>query len=143
MTRVEFSTFVEASLQSAMRLAEEYSGRSLPSRFAFQWLGQALIRENIVEVIVSRVFVDENHIYPCVDIGVGDLLDDGTPVIVALVAGYAPKPFGKNWQGKEGPFIQLSKLSGNRFSTRYKAYRWGEINCLAFITPGMKNLKDQ
>lgn len=56
---------------------------------------------------MERVFVDEDHIYPCVDIGVGDLLEDGSLLIVASVAGYAPRSFGENWTGRKGPFIHI------------------------------------
>ena len=43
----------------------------------------------------------------CVDIGVGDILPDGALIIQASIAGYEPRPFGKNWHGKEGPFIHM------------------------------------
>jgi hypothetical protein len=48
---------------------------------------------------MRRVFVDEDHIRPCVDIGVGDLLDDGTPVIMANVAGYRQGRFRRTGLG--------------------------------------------
>jgi hypothetical protein len=87
---------------------------------------------------VNRVYVDLENIYPCVDIGVGDLAHDGSPIIVANVAGYSPKPFQKNWTGREGPFVfiigqpYLDKLAGSH-SPSNRAFR--------FITPDMKNLK--
>jgi len=104
-----------------------------------RWLGHdALIDEGIVEAIVNRVYVDQENIYPCVDIGVGDLSDDGSPIIIANVAGYSPRPFQKNWTGREGPFVfiigqpYLDKLAGN-YSPSNRAF--------GFITPDMKNLK--
>jgi 4-amino-4-deoxy-L-arabinose transferase-like glycosyltransferase len=45
----------------------------------------------------QRVSYREDHIYPCVDIGVEDILDNGTVVITARTAGYEPRPFEKNW----------------------------------------------
>jgi hypothetical protein len=64
------------------------------------WVAQTpRITENIVEQIVKRVFIDEEHIYPCVDLGVGDLLEDGSLLIVGNVSGHAPRPFGQNWTG--------------------------------------------
>jgi hypothetical protein len=67
-----------------MRLAEEKCGNELPHRIAFQWLGLShpVVSENIVEHIVSRVLMDDEHIFPCVDIGVGDVLENGTLLIV-------------------------------------------------------------
>jgi hypothetical protein len=63
-------------------------------------------------LLVDRVFVSDDQIYPCVDIGVGDLSDGGTPIIMANVAGYTPRPFQKNWTGRDGPFVFIV---GQRF----------------------------
>jgi len=92
--------------------------------------------ENIVEHVVSRVFVDDEHIFPCVDIGVGDVLEDGTLLIVGNVAGYAARPFGRNWTGRDGPFVRivggpfLNKMAG-------KKDHWSPDKPFAFITPDM------
>lgn len=51
------------------------------------------MEEGIVEAIVSRVWVDTENIYPSVDIGVGNLTEDGSPIVVANVAGFSPRPF--------------------------------------------------
>lgn len=109
MTRSEFTKFVESSLEAAVRYAEEYSGQTLPRKIAFRWLApeNQPIEADAVHTIVERVFVDEEHIWPCVDIGVYDLLKDGTVLIGATVAGYPPRPFGKNWSGTDGPFILM------------------------------------
>jgi hypothetical protein len=87
---------------------------------AFQWLGRKSepLRVGIVDAIVDRVYVSEDAIYPCVDLGVGDLLDDGTPLVVANVAGYPPKPFGENWTGRPGPFV---RIIGGRFMSKVNA----------------------
>jgi hypothetical protein len=118
MKREEFAAFVAKTLEDVILLAEQKGGKKLPRRFAFQWLlgrSSSRVTENIVEHIVQRVFVDEEHIYPCVDIGVGDLLEDGSLLIVGSVAGYAACPFGKNWTDREG---RSYTLSVNRFSTK-------------------------
>jgi hypothetical protein len=109
MTRDGFKRFVAETLEAVIQLAERETGKSLPRKIAFRWFTQKSepIRENIVEHITERVFIDEEHIYPCVDIGVGDILDDGTVLIMANVAGYSPRPFGKNWHGEDGPFIHI------------------------------------
>ena len=109
MTRAEFSRFVESTLESAIQFAETHSGRPLPRRIAFAWMGRKMdpIQSGVIEEIVNRVFVDEDHIYPCVDIGVESLVDDRTVLMLASVAGYPPKPFGKNWSGTERPFIYM------------------------------------
>jgi hypothetical protein len=122
MDRRTFIAFVETTLEEVVKLAEEKARRKFSRKLAFQWLGKnkPCVTDGIAEYITDRVFVDEEHIYPCVDLGVGDLLDDGTILIVASVAGYAPRAFGKNWTGREGPFVHiigapfLSLLSGKR-----------------------------
>jgi hypothetical protein len=138
-TKAEFTAFVERSLQEVIKFAEDYTGTILPRKVKFRWLGQdAVMDEEIVEAIVNRVYVDPENIYPCVDIGVGDLAHDGSPIIIANVAGYSPKPFQKNWTGREGPFVfiigqpYLNKLAG-KHSPSSAAF--------CFITPDMKNLK--
>jgi hypothetical protein len=52
--------------------------------------------ENIVEQIVNHAFIDEEHIYPFVDLGGGDLLEDGSLLIVGNVEGCPPRTFGRN-----------------------------------------------
>lgn len=122
MTRTDFHDFVSQTLEEVIKLAEKESGKVLSREIIFRWFTQTSepIKENITQHITNKVFVDEENIYPCVDIGVGDILEDGTLVIFANIAGYSPKPWGKNWQGKEGPFIHiigeqfLSKVGKNK-----------------------------
>src|SRR5215469_2882567 len=113
MYREEFSTFVSQTLEDVVQFAEEKAGQKLPRTLAFQWLGPSHSRTtgNIVEEIVKRVFMDEEHIYPCVDLGVADLLDNGSLLIVGNVAGYGPRRFGQNWTGRQGPFIPIVGIS--------------------------------
>ncbi len=138
-TKAEFTAFVARTLEEVIQFAEAHTRKVLSRNMKFRWLGHdALIDEGIVEAIVNRVYVDPENIYPCVDIGVGDLSDDGSPIIIANVAGYDPRPFQKNWTGREGPFVfiigqpYLDKLTGNN-SPSSRAFR--------FITPDMNNLK--
>lgn len=109
MTKEDFQGFVEKTLEEVIQLVEKESGKSLSRKIAFRWFSQKTepITENIVQHITDKVFIDEEHIYPCVDIGVGDILEDGTLLIFANIAGYSPKPWGINWHGKEGPFIHI------------------------------------
>lgn len=79
--------------------------------------------------------MDTEHIYPCVDIGVGDLLDDETLLIVGNVAGYPPTLFGRNWTGREGPFVYIV---GSPFLARIdgKAHTWSpESGSFGYTTP--------
>jgi len=138
-TKAEFTAFVERTLGEVIQFAEEHTRTVLPRKMKFRWLGHDAIRdEGIVEAIVEKVYVDSENIYPCVDIGVGDLSDDGLLIIIANVAGYSPRPFQKNWTGRDGPFVFiigrpfLDKLAGNN-SPSNRAF--------SFITPDMKNLK--
>ena len=109
MTRGEFKLLVVDTIEAVIRLAEKKTGKALPRKIAFKWFSQTStpLRGGIVEHITERVFIDEEHIYPCIDIGVGDILADGTVLIHANVAGYSPRPFQKNWTGREGPFVYI------------------------------------
>ena len=117
MDRAAFSAHIARTLEEVISLAEEKAKKPLSREFAFQWLGKGHLRvtEDVVEHIVQRVFIDSEHIYPCVDIGVGDVLEDGSLLIVANVAGYPPCPFQRNWTGRDGPFVHIV---GNPFLAR-------------------------
>jgi hypothetical protein len=136
MNREDFAAFVARTLDDIVQVAEEKCGKQSSRKIAFVWLGNShrIVSENIVEHIVERVFVDEEHIYPCVDIGVGDLLDDGTLLIVGSVAGYAPRPFGQNWTGRDGRFV---RIVGNPFVNKMagKKDSWAPDKAFVFITP--------
>ena len=112
MTRTDFSKFVEQTLEEAIRLAEQHTGATLPREIVFRWMTQRdPIHDGIVDVIVNRVFVDDEHIYPVVDIGVVDLTEDGKPIVIANVAGYPPCSFRKNRMDRDGPFIYLLPIA--------------------------------
>src|SRR6266702_8111002 len=136
MTREQFGKFVEKTIEEVIRIAEEQCGKALPRKYSFRWLGRShpVVEQNAMEHIVKRVFVDEEHIYPCVDLGVADLLEDGSLLIVSNVAGYAPRPFGQNWTGREGPFVPVVGLPLlNRMAG--KAANWSPDGTFAFVTP--------
>ena len=139
MDRESFASLVARTLEEVIVLAEETTHKKLPRRFAFQWLGKPTpwVTENIVDYIMQRVYIDAEHIRPCVDIGVGDLLEDGTLLIVANVAGYEPCAFRRNWTGREGPFVYIV---GNPLMARMegKAHDWKpESGAFGFSIPGM------
>ncbi len=140
MKREEFADFVGRTIEEVICLAEEKSGKTLQRKYSFRWLGRShpSVSDHVVEHIVERVFVDEDHIYPCVDIGVGDILPDGSLLIVGSVAGYAPRPFGPNWTGRMGPFVHVV---GQPFLDRIagKHTEWSE-GVFSYIIPDMKKL---
>jgi hypothetical protein len=144
MNRADFTSFVQQTLEDVVRYAEEHTGSNLPRPVAFQWLGDrhkrngAPLRVGIVEAIVERVYIDEQHIYPCVDIGVGDILDDGTPLVVANVAGYGPRPFQKNWTDRQGPFVYII---GQPFLEKLKAQTPSSGGAFGFLIPDMNKLR--
>jgi hypothetical protein len=106
MKKEEFRAFIEKSIEDVIRHAEYMTGMKLPRTIAFQWLGRdsPIVRKDIVEEILGRVFVTEEEIYPCVDLGPSEVLD-GTLLLQANIAGYSPRPFQKNWTGSDGPFV--------------------------------------
>ena len=95
------------------------------------------LRSGVIDALVERIFVDEDKIYPCVDLGVVDILDDGTPLVCAAAAGFSPGPFARNWTDREGPFV---RIVGNAFLAKMegKAYQNGPL--IEFLTPDMKHL---
>jgi hypothetical protein len=138
-TKGEFTVFVKQTVEDVIQFAERYTGKTLSRSIGFRWITQAEpIREGIAEAIVNGVYVDEDHIFPCVDIGVGDLSEDGTPLIVASVAGYSACPFQKNWTGREGPFVFII---GQPFLSRLAGKEVDSNESFQFLIPDMKNLE--
>ena len=120
MTRDEFKKFVESTLEELIRFAEDKIKARLPHKMTFQWMfhEDERITEGIAEAITDRVYIDESHIYPCVDIGPVDLCEDGTLLIQAIVSGHQPREFGINWTGREGPFVFAL---GQRLADRFRS----------------------
>jgi hypothetical protein len=111
MTRDEFTSFTERTIENVIQAAEAKCGRKLSRDIRFQWLGHKPIEGNVVEELVSKVFVDSDHIYPCVDFGVGAVDQTGRTLLGANIAGYQPGPFGPNWTGHEGPYVYVAGAS--------------------------------
>ena len=108
MEREAFISFVEKSIREVIALTAAELRTTFSDRVFLRWWPHPeLVTANIAEAIANRVYESENAIRPCVDIGVIDITADGTPVIVALIAGYPACPFGKNWRGTAGPFIYI------------------------------------
>jgi hypothetical protein len=136
MNREEFSTLVSATLENVAQFAELKAGQKLPRKFAFQWSGRShpRVRENIVEYIVERVFIDEEHVYPDVHLGVADLLEDGSLLILGIVFGNERKPYGHRWMGNEGPFHPMVGISFLNKLAGIPDYFWPD-ETFHFITP--------
>jgi hypothetical protein len=120
MTREEFKTHVEETIESCIQEAEKRVGQKFERRYCFNWIAaktEPVPQEQVAEFITERTYVDSEHIYPCFDIGVGDMLDDGRLLLVGYRAGYAPRPWGKNWTGRDGPFV---RIMGQKFIDRYE-----------------------
>jgi hypothetical protein len=119
MTREEFKTHVEATIESSIQQAEKRIGQRLERRYCFNWIGaktEPVPQERVVEFITQHAYIDSEHIYPCFDIGVGEMLDDGRLLLVGYRASYPPRPWGKNWTGRDGPFVFLL---GQKFLDNY------------------------
>jgi hypothetical protein len=139
LARETFAEFTRQAIESAVRTAEEKSGRSLSRELRLQWLGKrGVIDSGIVEELVSRVFVAPDLIYPCVDLGVAGTDPEGRTLLVANVAGYAPGPFGKNWTGTDGPYVLIVGAPLLNGATLPRTWKGGG---LAFTSPGSSGKK--
>src|SRR5258708_36167266 len=109
MKIAEFKEHASERIEASIRKAEVDLGKTLPRTLAFRWLSPQgpTVTAAIEEEVARLAFVDDEHIYPCVDIGPLELDGDGRLVIGALRAGFAPRPFGLNLKGEPGPFILI------------------------------------
>jgi len=108
MTREAFKAHVQETIDSFIQETEKRIGQRLERRYCFNWIGaknEPVPQEQVAEFITQQAYVDAEHIYPCFDIGVGEMLDDGRLLLVGYRASYPPRPWGKNWTGRDGPFV--------------------------------------
>jgi hypothetical protein len=106
MVRSEFKQLCHDALMAVIELAEEHHKQPLSRECYLRWFpGQDLIRDNVVDALVDKLYTSETEIHPCCDIGVAEVTEDGIPVIIALVSGHKPGPFvEQSWSGRPGPF---------------------------------------
>jgi len=110
VTRDAFKTHVQETIEGVICDAEKRVCVQLGRRYCFNWMGaksEPVPEGQVVEFITQHVYIDPDHIYPCVDIGVGDILDDGRLLLIGGRAGYPPCEWRKNWTGREGPFVPI------------------------------------
>jgi hypothetical protein len=110
MTRDEFKAHVVETIEGIIREAERRVGQSLSRNYCFNWIGaksEPIAQEQVVEFITQQTYIDADNIYPCFDLGVGDILDDGRLLLNGYRAGYPPRAWGKNWTGRDGPFVPI------------------------------------
>lgn len=109
MTRDEFIGHTEKTLSELKLYAELYSGRELQNDFELEWQFKVKIyakgKNEVVELIVDKVYRDKNNIYPCVDLIVDKITEDNRLYIIGRIARYEPREFGKGWSNRPGPFI--------------------------------------
>jgi hypothetical protein len=109
MRLAEFKTHIADRIEASIQNAETYLGRKLPRNPAFRWISPAgpLVTDSIVDEIARCAFIDEDHIYPCIDMGPLEIDPNGRLIIGGIRSGHAPGPFAKNWKGEVGPFILI------------------------------------
>ena len=110
MTRDALKKHIDETIESIIQEAESRAGRPLPRRYCFGCVKPSRVhteQEQVSEFLAQEVFVDEEHIYPCFDLILGDILDDGRLLFVGYRAGFKPRPWGKNYTGRDGPFVRM------------------------------------
>ncbi len=110
MTKPDFEKFVDKTLDEIFLFAEIYTKRIDLNEREFQWLIKdspvVTERREIISAITSVVFIAPDKIYPCVDLQIMEVKDK-TIVLKAWFANYEPRPFGKGWSNRPGPFIYV------------------------------------
>jgi hypothetical protein len=111
MSLEEFLNFVDKTIGELILYAELHAGQEFNNYdLEFQWLSYDKTvtrgRENIVYEITDKVYIDADKIYPCVDLII-EKPHSTEPILKILGgrAGYEPRPFGRGWSNRPGPFI--------------------------------------
>lgn len=99
-------TVGELILYAELHAGQDFSDHEL--EFEWQSYNRTVTkgRESIVYEITDKVFVAEDKIYPCVDLII-EKPNSREPIlkITGGRAGYEPRPFGRGWSNRPGPFI--------------------------------------
>jgi hypothetical protein len=106
MTRDDFKKYVEDTIEGFIQEAEKRIGHALPRRYCFGYCNPPRViaeQEQVSEYLAQLVFVDEEHIYPCFDLILDDILDDGRLLFVGYRAHFKPRPWEQGFM-QPGPF---------------------------------------
>jgi len=107
MSFEDFYHFVNKTIDELIETAEIYRNTKFDfHEIEFQWvsLPPVLGREAVIFEIMDKIYVDEEHIYPCVDL-IFRGIKNGVLKIQGTRANYPPRAFGIGWSGRLGPFI--------------------------------------
>jgi hypothetical protein len=110
MTRDDFKKHVEETIEGIIQEGEKRAGHALPRRYCFGFCNPPRVtaeQDQVSEHLAQLVFVDEEHLYPCFDLILDDILDDGRLLFVGYRANYPPRLWGKNHSGRDGPFVRM------------------------------------
>ncbi|MBZ0203427.1 MAG: hypothetical protein K8I03_10475 [Ignavibacteria bacterium] len=113
MDKESFKKFTEDALKNILLFGEAFHRKPLPQKIVFQWgYGdkKERFRENLSQIIVDnpRVYIDEDHINPFLDLVVLDILPSNETLIGCYVSGHELRSFPeRNWNGPPGPYIYL------------------------------------
>lgn len=113
MKRDEFKAIAEQAVEQLVSRAEEKTGLTLSRSFCFSWIAdEKRLEDDIAEFLVDMTFVDEDHICPCFDLFLEDILPDGRLLLNGYRAAYDPCSYGAHFNyetmghdaGRVGPF---------------------------------------
>jgi len=96
VTRDEFKRLAEEAIEQVTAAAERASGRALPRRYCFSWVGRRVViaEGDVAEFLTGLGYVDELHIWPCWDLFLECLLPEGKLLLMGYRAGFPPCEFG-------------------------------------------------
>jgi hypothetical protein len=117
MTRDEFKKVVDEALETLVATAEQRLDKKFPRQYCLSGFGsKEVVPGDAVEFLTNWVFVDEDHIYPCVDLFLEEMLPDGPLLFRAYRAGFKPCAYGeKNYGAHDSGSVWPFKLTCNNF----------------------------
>lgn len=105
----DFKKHIDKTLDELKLYAEMHCDRKLSGEFEFDWTSNKnniiTKKDAIINEIARKVFLNDNEIYPCVDLIIEDVTKKGIIIFKAQIAGFRPRPFQKGWSNRPGPFI--------------------------------------
>ena len=111
MSLEEFIKFVDKTIGELILYAELHACQDFSNHeleFEWQTYDRTVTkgRESIVYEITDKTYLAEDKIYPCVDLVIEKPNSrESILKISGRRAGYEPRPFGRGWSNRPGPFI--------------------------------------
>ena len=108
MNKASFALAFQDAIEIACRFAEESLGKPLSRDVTVRMYGASIGGLEVSpSEFIDRAYINDETFYRLIDIMVTEVV--GTkPLVFARISDHKPGPLSSCWNGKQGPFKQLT-----------------------------------